>query len=221
MLENRKVPRDKRGWGVLFGIFFMVWAVLVASQNAFITSFDRHFNQMIYTKNPGIISFAKIATKLGNTSTIVVLTIIVFIILLVFKRKDLAYFLAGVMICADGYNWIIKHLVKRTRPTVTHLVAVDGYSFPSGHSVGSAAFFGCLIIICLVLFRSRILKFLVSLFLCLFPIMIGYTRILLHVHFPSDVFGGWIEGIAFVLLGYSFLYHFVYESEVNNQAIKK
>ena len=118
------------------------------------------------------------------------------------------------MICANGYNWIIKHAVQRHRPTVHHLVYADGYSFPSGHSVGSAALFGVLIILTILLVKSKFWKTLLIIIWALFPILIGYTRIFVHVHYPSDVFGGWIEGITFVLLGYSFLYHFYIEPKM-------
>ena len=171
-------------------------------------------NGIIYTSNTSLINFAKTFTNLGNTSTIVVETIILFIILLVFKQYAYAWFTAGVMICANGFNWILKHVVQRPRPTVRHLVYADGYSFPSGHSVGSAALFGVLIVLTILLIKSTSLKTILVIIWALFSLTIGYTRIVLHVHFPSDVMGGWLEGITFVLLGYSFLYHFYLEPKL-------
>ena len=121
------------------------------------------------------------------------------------------------MICANGFNWILKHVVQRARPSVHHLVYADGYSFPSGHSVGSAALFGILIVLTILLVKSKAWKTILIIIWVLFPLLIGYTRIFLHVHYPSDVVGGWLEGITFVLIGYSFLYHFYIETEIFNK----
>lgn len=198
----------------IFVVIYAAWAVLVSSGSQFIHSFDNAVIGVVCNTNPTNVAFAKTFTNLGNTSVITIETIILFIILIVFKQYAYAFFTAGVMICANGYNWIIKHAVERHRPFVHHLVYADGYSFPSGHSVGSAALCGVLIVLTILLIRSRFWKTLLIIIWTLFPLMIGYTRVFTHVHYPSDVFGGWIEGITFVLLGYAFLYHFYVEPKM-------
>ena len=195
-------------------VIYAAWAVLVSTSSQFIHSFDNAVIDIVCNTNPTNVAFAKTFTNLGNTSVITIETIILFIILIVFKQYAYAFFTAGVMICANGYNWIIKHAVERHRPLVHHLVYADGYSFPSGHSVGSAALCGVLIVLTILLIKSKFWKTLLIIIWTLFPLMIGYTRIFVHVHYPSDVFGGWIEGITFVLLGYAFLYHFYVEPKM-------
>ncbi|KRL91087.1 phosphatase PAP2 family protein [Lactobacillus kalixensis] len=214
MINTKRPPKDTLVASAIFTVIFALWAYLVSSSSQVIHSFDKTMNGIIYTSNTSLINFAKTFTNLGNTSTIVVETIILFIILLVFKQYAYAWFTAGVMICANGFNWILKHVVQRPRPTVRHLVYADGYSFPSGHSVGSAALFGVLIVLTILLIKSTSLKTILVIIWALFSLTIGYTRIVLHVHFPSDVMGGWLEGITFVLLGYSFLYHFYLEPKL-------
>lgn len=214
MINTKRPPKDTLIPGICFVIIYAVWAALVSSGSQFIHNFDNAVINIVCNNNPANVAFAKDFTNLGNTSVITIETIIVFIVLLIFKQYAYAWFTAGVMICANGYNWIIKHAVMRQRPTVKHLVYADGYSFPSGHSVGSAALFGVLVILTILLVRSKFWKTLLIIIWALFPLMIGYTRIFVHVHYPSDVFGGWIEGITFVLLGYSFLYHFYIEPKM-------
>ncbi|KRL23716.1 MAG: phosphatase PAP2 family protein [Lactobacillus kefiranofaciens] len=191
-----------------------MWALLVSSGSHIITMFDNAVVGIICNNNPANVAFATLFTNLGNTSVITIETIILFIILITFRQYAYAWFTAGVMICANGYNWIIKHAVERRRPTIHHLVYADGYSFPSGHSVGSAALFGILIVLTILLIRSKFWKSLLIIIWALFPILIGYTRIFVHVHYPSDVLGGWIEGITFVLLGYAFLYRYYIEPKM-------
>lgn len=220
MINTKHPPKHALPWATAFLAIYVIWAILVASGAEFIHQFDNLIIKIVCNNNPANIAFAKTFTNLGNTSTIVVETVILFIILLLFKQFAYAWFTAGTMIAANGYNWIIKHIIQRPRPSVHHLVYADGYSFPSGHSVGSAALFGILIVLTILLIKSKFWKTLLIIIWALFPIIIGYTRIFVHVHYPSDVFGGWIEGITFVLIGYSFLYHFYIEPKILNQNYK-
>ena len=164
--------------GFIFLILYVIWALLVINQTSFIHSFDK-----------------------------TIIDLVLFIGLLFAKKFAYAFFTAGLMICANGYNWITKHAVERHRPLVHHLVYADGYSFPSGHSVGSATFFGILIVLTILLVKSKFWQTILIIIWALFPLFIGYTRIFCHVHYPSDVVGGWLEGTTFVLLGFSVLYH--------------
>lgn len=214
MINTENPPRGSLIPASIFVVIYAAWAMLVSSSSQFIHSFDNAVIGIVCNTNPTNVAFAKTFTNLGNTSVITIETIILFIILIVFKQYAYAFFTAGVMICANGYNWIIKHAVERHRPFVQHLVYADGYSFPSGHSVGSAALCGVLIVLTILLIKSKFWKTLLIIIWTLFPLMIGYTRIFVHVHYPSDVFGGWIEGITFVLLGYAFLYHFYVEPKM-------
>lgn len=220
MINTENPPKDTLIPGAIFVVIYAAWAILVSSSSQFIHSFDNAVINVVCNTNPANVAFAKTFTNLGNTNVITIETIILFTILIVFKQYAYAFFTAGVMICANGYNWIIKHAVQRHRPLVHHLVYADGYSFPSGHSVGSAALFGVLIILTILLVKSNFWKTLLIIIWALFPLMIGYTRIFVHVHYPSDVFGGWIEGITFVLLGYSFLYHFYIEPKMMDRKRK-
>ncbi len=220
MINTENPPKDTLIPGAIFVVIYAAWAILVSSSSQFIHSFDNAVINVVCNTNPANVAFAKTFTNLGNTNVITIETIILFIILIVFKQYAYAFFTAGVMICANGYNWIIKHAVQRHRPFVHHLVYADGYSFTSGHSVGSAALFGVLIILTILLVKSKFWKTLLIIIWALFPLMIGYTRIFVHVHYPSDVFGGWIEGITFVLLGYSFLYHFYIEPKMMDRKRK-
>ena len=220
MINTENPPKDTLIPGAIFVVIYAAWAILVSSSSQFIHSFDNAVINVVCNTNPANVAFAKTFTNLGNTNVITIETIILFIILIVFKQYAYAFFTAGVMICANGYNWIIKHAVQRHRPLANHLVYADGYSFPSGHSVGSAALFGVLIILTILLVKSKFWKTLLIIIWALFPLMIGYTRIFVHVHYPSDVFGGWIEGITFVLLGYSFLYHFYIEPKMMDRKRK-
>lgn len=217
MINTNHPPKDTLVPAFIFTVIYSAWAILVASSSQFIHSFDKAIMGVVYNNNTSEINFARIFTNLGNTSTITIEAIILFIVLIVFKQYAYAWFTAGVMICANGFNWILKHMVQRPRPTVHHLVYADGYSFPSGHSVGSAALFGILIILTLLLIKSKVWKTILIIIWALMPLAIGFTRIYLHVHYPSDVMGGWLGGITFLFIGYSFLYHYYIEPKMDER----
>ena len=213
MNKTIQTKRDTIIPATIFLILYAIWSILVASENQFIHNFDQSMINIICNNNSIIIKFATTFTNLGNTNVITIETIILVIVLALSKRFACAVFTAGTMIGANGYNWIIKHAIARHRPLTEHLVAAHGYSFPSGHSVGSATLFGILIVLTILLIKNKAAKTVLCLVWACFPILIGYTRIFSHVHYPSDVIGGFLEGIAFLLIGYSFLYHYYLESQ--------
>ncbi|MBA1394535.1 PAP2 family protein, partial [Lactobacillus sp. XV13L] len=105
----------------IFVVLYAVWAVLVASGSRFIHQFDHTLIGVICNNNPAAVKFATTFTNLGNTSVIVLETIILVVILVIFRKYAYALFTAGTMIAANGYNWILKHAIERHRPPVHHL----------------------------------------------------------------------------------------------------
>lgn len=216
MIQTYKKHHDPLVAGIIIAIIFTIWAFCVITNQNIIKSFDQGIVNIICNTNKTNLQIARSLTILGNTSTIVVESVIIFIILMITKKYPLAIFEASVMICGNACNWIIKNLVHRHRPNVHHLVYADGFSFPSGHSLGSMTLFGCLFVITLFLIKNKKLKIFLNILWILFPLTIGYTRIYLHVHYPSDVVGGWLEGLAFVLIGYAILLRVYVNKHSNN-----
>jgi undecaprenyl-diphosphatase len=94
---------------------------------------------------------------------------------------------------------LVKILVNRPRPVVDHPVATAmGHSFPSGHAMSSVVTYGALLLVFLPLVTGRWRHLTVGLISVLI-LGIGTSRLLLGVHFVSDVVGGWILGLAWLL----------------------
>lgn len=101
---------------------------------------------------------------------------------------------------AGGGLWIllIKALVGRERPLSDLSQWYWGSSFPSGHSLGAATFAGALALISARLWpRYRSLALLLSL---LWMLLIGLSRLVLGVHWPSDVLVAFCLGLSWVLI---------------------
>jgi undecaprenyl-diphosphatase len=108
------------------------------------------------------------------------------------KWTDLAYWV-GVALAGRVVQQSLKQLVRRERPPVVdRLVTVDSFSFPSGHSTFSAAYFGALILLLYPVLRrrSRSLAVLMVVHGTATAVAIGASRVWLGVHYPTDVIGG-------------------------------
>jgi undecaprenyl-diphosphatase len=93
---------------------------------------------------------------------------------------------------------ILKKLVGRLRPVVAHPVAHGGgNSFPSGHSLGSIVCYGAVFLVFLPATRGRWRTVFTTVIVTLVA-LIGISRILLGVHYLSDVLGGWTLGITWL-----------------------
>lgn len=91
-------------------------------------------------------------------------------------------------------NIILKNLFERDRPTLSPLQSLTDYSFPSGHAMNSFIFYTLLAYFIYHLTRKKKLSFVISAFSLLLIMLIGFSRIYLGVHYPTDVLGGYLAG---------------------------
>lgn len=95
-------------------------------------------------------------------------------------------------------NQALKFLIQRPRPDGFRLATETGYSFPSGHSMISMAFYGLLIWMIWKYEKDNILR---HVWCCLFAViivMVGISRIYLGVHYASDVIGGFCASVLWL-----------------------
>ncbi len=148
-----------------------------------------------YFHNDIITNIFKLITMCGGGFFIFLLIDIIF---LLDKRKGF-YFLINIIVVLL-LNLVIKEIVMRSRPEGINLILETGYSFPSGHSMVSAAAYGLIIDF---LKRSKINKYLKIVLItvsCSLMILIPISRVYLGVHYASDVIIGFSISIIWVLL---------------------
>lgn len=142
----------------------------------------------------------KLFTFFGSTTAIVAGVVIVSVIMFFCKHKWEPLFLMASSGLGALFNPLLKWLFQRQRPDVHRLIEETGYSFPSGHSMGSFIFYGMLAYFLFFFFKSRIMKTINVIFLFFFIMMIGTSRIYLGVHYPSDVLAGFAAGGAWLTI---------------------
>lgn len=124
-------------------------------------------------------------TDLGGATVMIPLALAVVAILLLRRRMAMAAWLFGTIASGRLAVELLKHVIGRERPDVSgHLVEVSSASFPSSHSAGTMLTMAALLLV------MRPGAAVTGLCL-LWPILVGLTRAMLGVHWPSDILAGW------------------------------
>lgn len=95
-------------------------------------------------------------------------------------------------------NVLLKSLIQRPRPDGFRLVAETGYSFPSGHSMVSMAFFGLIIWMVWRYHRHDVMRYVWCALFAIVIVMVGISRIYLGVHYASDVIAGFCVSLIWL-----------------------
>ena len=146
------------------------------------------------------IPIAKFITNFGGIVWLITLAIVLFIILAINKNKLMGFFIILNLAISGALNQILKHIVQRPRPTEYRLIDESGYSFPSGHSMVSAAFYGLFIYLVFKNVKNKYIKWKSIVLLIIFIIAIGVSRIFLGVHYTSDVLAGFLISISYLVI---------------------
>ncbi len=140
---------------------------------------------------------AKVITNFGGVIFIVISTIILFVGI---KNKKIGTAIILNLFIITFLNLILKNIIQRPRPTQFRLIDESGYSFPSGHSMISMAFYGFLVYLIYQYIKNKKLKIALIIVLSILPILIGISRIYLGVHYTTDVVGGFLISISYLII---------------------
>jgi len=180
---------------------FAVLLLLVRLQWPPLESIDRgaaeHLNSAV-AAHRAIVAVVKAITWLGSDGVLWAVIASCTLLLAIRRRWRLAGFLLVTGAGALALDPILKSLVGRLRPVVAHPIAHGGGdSFPSGHSLGSIVCYGAVLLVFLPGVRRRWRATVTALIVTL-VVAIGISRLLLGVHYISDVLGGWALGVTWL-----------------------
>ncbi|WP_285100721.1 phosphatase PAP2 family protein [Promicromonospora sp. MEB111] len=107
------------------------------------------------------------------------------------------------ILAAWGLSNLLKELVRRTRPVLDQPVeSAGGFSFPSGHAANTAAMTTALVVLVWPSLRSRVVRVAAVAGAAVLTAATAVDRVMLGVHYPSDVLAGVLFGVGFVLASY-------------------
>jgi undecaprenyl-diphosphatase len=179
---------------------FLVLLVLVVSRWAPLDAFDHQVSAAAHraaVENGWLRVTARIVTNAGGPIGVDVVAAIAVVVLLIVRRFTDAVIIVVARLGELGTETLTKALVNRARPTFTETLATaGGSSYPSGHAAGSAAFYGTVVLLIGGWAVSRRPRLLVAVVAGIFVLAVAASRVLLGVHYPSDVVGGLGLGLA-------------------------
>lgn len=140
-------------------------------------------------------------TALGSGDVVTLIALAVLGFLLIIREWRTAVVFAVAMIGGALGSTVLKELFERPRPEIVHrMIDVSSLSFPSGHSLISAVVYPTLGALITRLVPQRALKLYVIVVALLLTFLIGFSRVYLGVHYPSDVLAGWMLGLGWAIV---------------------
>ena len=140
---------------------------------------------------------AKFITNFGGAIFLIGVTILLIILI---KNKKIGLSIFANLVIITGLNQLLKRILQRPRPTEFRIVEETGYSFPSGHSMVSMAFYGYLIYLIYKYVKNKYIKWSLIVLLSCLIVGIGTSRIYLGVHYTSDVLGGFLISVSYLVI---------------------
>lgn len=153
---------------------------------------------------PGLTRLMQVFSFLGSVAAVTTTCLVAICVSLYFRRTRTAASLAITMLGAAALEVTLKYAFHRPRPVGFFGATPSSYSFPSGHALGSLCFYGILAAILAAHARGRSAKYFAWVGAVILIGMIGFSRIYLGVHYPSDVIAGycaatvWVGAVGFL-----------------------
>lgn len=214
-LPERGFDIDRRKALVAAAIFWLGFALvawLFASGR--LEGFDRlgltlyrTGEDLAFGGNEAVFEAVRDVTALGGTflRNLFAIGAVVALLFLSLRREAAVYTLT--VVTGALANTGVKALVGRERPEIVpHLMEASGGSFPSGHSFNSAVVYVGMAIAFAAMSRRQSVRYTVIGAALAISAMIALSRVLLGVHFPSDVLAGWLGGAGWAFLAAALLY---------------
>ena len=160
---------------------------------------DRAIYEALYVgRSPALVAVARAFTTLGEPTVLISAGVACALWLWYAGHRHLPLLLIAIVMLGRGLSELQKYWVARVRPDIgAHLVVVKTASFPSGHAASSMVFF---LALALVLTQGKPWNRVAVAAAIALSLVIGASRVMLGVHWPSDVIGGWAFGMLWVLL---------------------
>lgn len=196
MEKYKKILSKNAKWIAMFIIALLFVYIVNRIYKDNIYRFDNQiYKTIVIFMNPAVTKILKVLTHFGDWMIMIPISIGIII-----KSRKCGILVSINLISIFILNQTMKLIFNRPRPEGNRLIEVSGYSFPSGHSMVSMAFYGLLIYLVYKNIKNRKLKYIICVLLTLLIMVIGVSRIYLGVHYATDVMGGFLISLAYLII---------------------
>ena len=180
-------------------LFAMPLSILTAGSN--VLRQDVHVTHEVQEVNvDGTSATVAVLNQIGQGPVLIAIGAAVAALLIAVGRRRDAYFAIIPVTVAQVANLALKFLFSSPRPTTDHVAVTDpasGFGFPSGHTMTTVVLVGSLAYILLRETDCRWRRMGIASFVVLVALAMGFSRIYVGAHWPSDVLGAYLWGAAF------------------------
>ena len=193
------IKKNRIRW-IIFGLCLILFITIMIFV---VIKKDLYIDEYVYSlisklRSSDMTNIIKIITNIGGT---IIITVVTILSLFIFRNKKINICiilnLLGIFILN---NVLIKNIIARGRPSGINIIEENGYSFPSGHTAISTVVYGYLIYLIYNYVSNKKLKYVLISILSIIILVVGLTRIYLGVHYTSDVLGGYLLGISYLIM---------------------
>lgn len=173
-------------------VIAILGAILLAAALALaMAHLDRAIMDHFYYRPAGLLSAMKVITMYGSWFVLLPAGVLAMLFAMHYHRLDLAIRLGAGMLAGLFLTEGLKVLISRARPDVIQRINVSGKSFPSGHALDSVVVWSFVALLVWHMGYKRPW----TRILYVVPVLVGWSRVYLGAHWPSDVVGGWGLGL--------------------------
>lgn len=202
-MDAERVDRKKivigKGIVLLAGIAALLYLMMDVTGSYHLKAADDAICKVIYSLQcPFFTGFFKVMTNMVHP---VVMLIVSMTMIHILRQRQYLVALFVNLVLAVLLNLSAKGWIMRERPPLEQrLIAEGGYSFPSGHAMLAATFYGFIIFLIWETKKNRTFKVAGTVICLAIILLVALSRIYLGVHYPTDVAGGFLAGVIYLIM---------------------
>lgn len=195
----KSILKENIGYLTAFIVLLIISLVVKLYFSEYVLSIDDSVSDFFQIKlvNEGNTTFMKIVTFFGSAIPFIVIVLLTFLLI---KNKSYSFYMFVNLLWVYVVSVIFKNVIMRERPVISLIEKPSDFSFPSGHTMCSIAFYGFVVYLLLKNVKNYFLKWLIIFIFAMLVIFIGISRIYLNVHYFTDVIAGLILGLICLLM---------------------
>lgn len=202
---NKRVEKQFFIFSLLAGIIGIYLLYLVTTSEPL--WIDKTIASIFVTSNESILTLFGYITELGSKTGIGSVALLSLLVLWLTKRDYTAMATIALAVgLGNEVNKLLKNWIGRERPDLEHLDQVASLSFPSGHAMVGIILYMLIAYFLVKYIPSKKGKWIAAIACAIIILLLGVSRIILHVHYPTDVIGGYAFGFI-----WAFLWMLIYE----------